>query len=150
MRRIPTASCASRKSHLSKNVLSRNWGSDPRVHDARIVPTDTVTVEPLPTQSPAEIASQAILSRPEYQAAKIQLTNTEISLQGTKNELRPELDLVGNVQNNGLAGSVIPLWRRSPRVHITDWRRLRNRPRATLQVRLPDLQRGTESDSAHS
>jgi outer membrane protein TolC len=89
---------------ILKNILSRNWGSDPLVHDARIVPTDTVTVEPLPTQSPAEIAVQAVSNRPEYQAAKLQLTNTEISLKGTQNELRPELDLVGNIQNNGLAG----------------------------------------------
>jgi outer membrane protein TolC len=98
---------------ILKNVLSRNWGSDPLLHDARIVPTDTVTVEPLPTQSPTEIVAQAIANRPEYQAAKLQLTNTEISLKGTKNELRPELDLFGNIQNNGLAGpgnpALVPL-----------------------------------------
>jgi outer membrane protein TolC len=90
---------------ILKNILSRNWGSDPVVHDARIIPTDTVMVEELPTQTPAQIAAQAVPSRPEYQAAKLQLNNTEISLQGTKNELRPELDLVGSIQNNGLAGS---------------------------------------------
>ncbi len=93
---------------ILKNVLSRSWGDDPMVHDARIVLTDTVTLEPLPTQTPAEIVTQAIPNRPEYQAAKLQLTNTEISLKGTKSELRPELDLVGNLQNNGLAGAGNP------------------------------------------
>ena len=89
------------------------------VHDARIVPTDTLTVEPLPTQTPSEIVTQAIPKRPEYQAAKLQLTNSEISLKGTKNELRPELDLVGNIQNNGLAGPGIPRSRHFPPESIT-------------------------------
>jgi outer membrane protein TolC len=93
---------------ILKNVLSRNWGSDPLVHDARIVPTDTVTIEPLPTQTPSDIVAQAIANRPEYQAAKLQLTNSTISLAGTKNELRPELDLFGNIQNNSLAGAGNP------------------------------------------
>jgi outer membrane protein TolC len=89
---------------IIKNVLARNWGDDPIVHEARIIPTDTLSLEPLPTQSPSQIVGLALLHRPEYQAAKLQLTNTEISLKGTKNELLPEIDLVGNVQTSGLAG----------------------------------------------
>jgi len=89
---------------IMKNVLARNWGEEPLVHDARIVPTDALTIEPLPTASPTDLVSGALVSRPEYQAAKLQLTNTEINLTGTRNELRPELDLVGTVQNSGLAG----------------------------------------------
>ncbi len=91
---------------ILKNVLFRNWGDDPAVHDARIVPTDTLSLEPLPAQAVGEIVALALQSRPEYQAAKLQLTNTQINLKGTKNELLPELDLVGNIQNGGLAGSV--------------------------------------------
>jgi outer membrane protein len=85
---------------IMKNVLSRNWGDDRAVHDATIVPTDDLALEPLPTQTPAEIAAQALQSRPEYQAAKLQLTNSEISLKGTKNELLPELDIVGTFASN--------------------------------------------------
>lgn len=91
---------------ILKNVITRNWGDDPTVHDAKIVPTDTLTIEPLPKQSPAEIVALALQNRPEYQAAKLQLANTEISLKGTKNELRPELDLVGSAQSSGLAGAM--------------------------------------------
>jgi outer membrane protein TolC len=36
------------------------------------------------------------------------LTNSEISLKGTRNELLPEIDLVGSVQATGLAGSYNP------------------------------------------
>jgi len=89
---------------IMKNVLTRNWGSDPVVHDARIVPTDVLAIEPLPTAPAAELVANALNTRPEYQSAKLQLVNTEINLTGTRNELRPELDLVGTVQNSGLAG----------------------------------------------
>ncbi|MDP9053516.1 MAG: TolC family protein [Acidobacteriota bacterium] len=93
---------------ILKNVLARNWGDDPLVHEARIVPTDTLSLEALPAQSPAEIVAMALLNRPEYQAAKLQLTNTEISLKGTKNGLLPEIDVVGSVQTGGIAGAYNP------------------------------------------
>lgn len=93
---------------IIKNVLTRNWAGDPLVHDARIIPTDMLTIEPLPAQTPGEIATAALARRPEYQAAKLQLVNTQISLKGTTNELLPEIDLVGNVQNGGIAGPLNP------------------------------------------
>lgn len=89
---------------ILKNVLSRNWGDDPMVHDATIVPTDALGLEPLPTQTSAEIVAMALVNRPELQAAKLQLTNSEISLKGTKNELKPEIDLVGSFTSAGIAG----------------------------------------------
>lgn len=93
---------------ILKNVLTRNWGEDPLVHDARIIPTDNLTIEPLPTQTPGELVTMALQNRPEYQAAKLQLTNSQISLRGTKNELLPELDVVGSFQFSGLAGGLNP------------------------------------------
>jgi outer membrane protein len=93
---------------ILKNVLARNWAGDPAVHDARIVPTDSLALEPLPAQTTAEIVDLALQNRPEYQAAKLQLTNSQISLKGTRNELLPELDLVGTFQNSGLAGAQNP------------------------------------------
>jgi outer membrane protein len=93
---------------ILKNVLSRSWGDDPLVHDARIIPTDTLTLEPLPVQSPSEIVAQAFANRPELEAARIQLANTEISLKGTKNELLPEIDLVGTIAGSGIAGPANP------------------------------------------
>jgi len=89
---------------ILKTVLSRSWGDDPLVHDARIVPTDTLTLDPLPAGPTTEIVTQALANRPDYLAAKIQLTNTEINLKGTKNELLPEIDLTGSYLAGGLAG----------------------------------------------
>ncbi len=95
---------------ILKNVLSRNWGDDPAVHDARIVPTDTLAIEDLPTGTPSEIVNQALVNRPELSAAKLQLTNTEINLKGTKNELLPEIDLVGTIAGSGIAGPASSLF----------------------------------------
>ena len=89
---------------ILKTALSRSWGDDPLVHDARIIPTDTLTLDPLPEQRPADFVTQALANRPDYQAAKIQLTNTEINLKGTKNELLPEIDVTGSYVAGGLAG----------------------------------------------
>lgn len=91
---------------ILKNVLARNWADNPMVHDARIIPTDTLSIDPLPARTPADLMALALANRPEYQAARLQLTNSEISLKGTKNELLPELDLVGSLQNSGIAGPV--------------------------------------------
>ena len=90
---------------IFKNVLSRNGISDPLIHDARIIPTDTMSLDPLPTETATDFIAQALANRPELQAAKLQIANSEISLKGTRNGLLPQLDLIGNVQNAGLAGS---------------------------------------------
>jgi len=51
----------------------------------------------------------AFESRPDLMEAKLQIENTRISLEGSRNALKPELDLVGTVQNNGLSGPLNPL-----------------------------------------
>jgi len=89
---------------ILKNVLTRGGVSEPLVHNARIVPTDALSLDALPTEEAADFVALALANRPELQAAKLQVDNAQISLKGTRNGLRPELDLVGSVQNNGLAG----------------------------------------------
>jgi outer membrane protein TolC len=46
----------------------------------------------------------ALQYRPDYLAALKQLENTQISLEGSRNAVRPELDIVANASNTGLAG----------------------------------------------
>jgi outer membrane protein TolC len=99
---------------ILKNVLTRDLGSDPLVHDARIVPTDPVSVAPLPSQPAEELVRLALLYRPDYAAAVKQLTNTKIQLEGTRNAVRPELDIVANALNSGLAGGPNSLYAVSP------------------------------------
>ncbi len=91
---------------ILKNVLSRGFWADPALRDARIVPTDPLVLEPLPSQTTAELEQMAIRNRPELQAANLQVTNAEINIEGTRNELKPQLDLVGNMSDAGLAGAL--------------------------------------------
>ena len=93
---------------ILKNTLSRNGNADPLVHSARVIPTDTITVEGPPPQTAEEFIRMALDSRPEIQAARLQVANSEISLKGSRNGLLPQLDIVGGAPNNSLAGSLNP------------------------------------------
>ena len=95
---------------IFRNVLTRNAAADPLVRAARIIPTDTITVDPLPLDTPDELIRQALEIRPEMQAAKLQISNSEISIRGSRNGLRPQLDVVANASNASLAGGANPLF----------------------------------------
>jgi len=101
---------------ILKNVLTRDLSSDPLVHDARIVPTDPINVAPVPTQTPLELEQIALQFRPDYLAAVKQLTNTQIQLEGSRNAVKPELDVVANALNSGLAGAASALYSGAPPV----------------------------------
>ncbi len=89
---------------LLKNVLFRSGVSDPAIRSLRIVPTDPIRVDDEALLPSEQLAAQALENRPEYSAAKLQLANSAISLKGTRNALLPQLDIVANAQNSGLAG----------------------------------------------
>jgi outer membrane protein TolC len=93
---------------IFKNVLTRNASADPIVHAARIIPTDTLSIDPLPAQPPEEMVRLALDRRPEMQAAKLQVNNSEISIKGSRNGILPQLDIVANASNSGLAGAPNP------------------------------------------
>ena len=99
---------------ILKNVLTRNAGSDPVVRSARIVATDPVSVDPLPTESTDELVRLALANRPEIQAAKLQVENSDIGLKGSRNGLLPQLDLTANASNSGLAGGANGLFTGAP------------------------------------
>jgi outer membrane protein TolC len=95
---------------LIKTLLSRQGTADPLLRDVRVIPTTPIDVpraeDPTP---PQEYIDQAFRNRPELQGGLLQIENTQIALKGTRNEMRPELDLVGTLQNAGLAGQANPL-----------------------------------------
>ncbi len=72
-----------------------------------------VAIDPLPEPSPSETFSidqlyaEAIHTRPEAAQVKIQLENAVLSLRGSQNGIRPELDLVATAENTGLAGTTL-------------------------------------------
>ncbi|MDE3198944.1 MAG: TolC family protein [Acidobacteriota bacterium] len=93
---------------ILKSVLVRDLASDPEIHDAHIVPTDPLVVADAPKQTRDELVKIALQSRPDYLASQQQIDITQTALKGSRNGLLPELDLVGNMSNAGLAGAANP------------------------------------------
>jgi outer membrane protein len=93
---------------LLKNVLTRRGTADPIVQNLRIIPLDRIQITPEPERSLQDLIKVAYDSRPDLMEAKLQVDNTRISLTGAREALKPELDLVGTVQNNGLSGPLNP------------------------------------------
>jgi outer membrane protein len=93
-----------------KTVIARRGTADPAIRAAHVVPTDPIPApgdtEVRPVQ---DLISEAFQNRPDLAAAALQIANAGISLQGSRNQLRPELDFVAILQNNGLAGQINPL-----------------------------------------
>ena len=88
------------------SVLTRKFTADPVLHGVRVVPTDPLdTPGNLPTPDANEMIRAANSNRPDLLYSGIQIDNSEIALEGSRNELRPEVDLVGNYQQTGLAGT---------------------------------------------
>jgi outer membrane protein len=95
---------------IVKTALTRGGLANPQLLPAHIIPTDALTVPEQETaQSLADLVGEAIRNRPDLAGAGLQVENSEISLKGSLNALKPQLDLVGTAQNSGLAGDLNPL-----------------------------------------
>ena len=90
-----------------KNALSRTGVANPLLSEARIVPTDQMRVPPTePIEPIQDLIGRALDNRPELAESRLQVENSKIGLAATKSAMRPTVDLVGSLQNNGLAGQV--------------------------------------------
>jgi len=82
---------------------------DGALESARIVATDAM---PEPSQeenrSVDQLYATALRARPDAAQVNIQLENAELSLRGSQNGVRPELDVVATAENSGFAGSKLP------------------------------------------
>jgi outer membrane protein TolC len=94
---------------IVKTAITRGGLGNPAIRAARIIPTDPITVPETESVRPVEdLIADAVRNRPDLAQAGIQVQNSQISLKGSFNALRPELDVVGTMQNGGLSGVVDP------------------------------------------
>jgi outer membrane protein TolC len=94
---------------IFKNVLTRQGNEDPEVRAAHIIPTDTLAIPEKDEIRPIQdLISEALANRPDLGQARLQIENSQIGLEGAKSATRPEVDLVGVMQNSGLAGTANP------------------------------------------
>jgi outer membrane protein len=92
---------------ILKNVLTRRGNEDPEVRESHLIPTDTLTIPDRDEVRPIQdLLREAIDRRPDLGQAELQVANLRIGLEGARSQTRPEVDLVGIAQNNGLAGNV--------------------------------------------
>ncbi len=142
---------------ILKNVITKRGNEDPAVRSAHIIPTDPLTV---PASDDAgqigELLAEAYRQRPDLAQAGLQVTNSELSLKGSNNNLRPEIDLVGIAENNALAGTpYLPAGTPDPALtggYGTALEQIATRKNPTygigLNVTLPLRNRVAEADAA--
>jgi outer membrane protein TolC len=92
---------------LLKNLISRNGIASPSISDSRIVPTDRIHIPDVEPVTPVQdLVAKALDRRPDLGQSRIQIDNTKIVLQGTRNALLPTISAFADVRNNALAGPV--------------------------------------------
>jgi outer membrane protein len=92
---------------IVKTAITRGGLANSSIRSVHIVATDTVKVPETESAPPVEdLIAEALRKRPDLAQAGIQVENSQINLKGSRNALRPELDVVGNVQNGGLSGNI--------------------------------------------
>ena len=90
---------------ILKNALSRTGVFDPAISEARVIPTDSLSMPAVEHVQPLQdLVEAALRNRPEIAQAEVNITNSKIALAGDKSQLLPSLDLFLNARNNGLAG----------------------------------------------
>jgi outer membrane protein len=95
---------------IVKTAITRGGLANPAIRAAHIIATDTVPAPETEAARPVEdLTAEAIRNRPDLAQAGIQVENSQISLKGSLNALRPQLDVVGTVQNGGLSGDINPV-----------------------------------------
>jgi outer membrane protein len=95
---------------IVKNVITRRSSDDIDVLNARVIPTDAIDVPEKDEIRPIQdLLAEAFANRPDLKQAGIQIDNSQISLEGSRNNLLPDIDLVGVAQNNALAGQPNPM-----------------------------------------
>jgi outer membrane protein len=93
---------------IVKNVLARR-NDDPEIREAHLIPTDALSVPEQEQLRPIQdLMADALRNRPDLGQAALQVENAQIGLAGSRSATLPEVDLVGVVQNNGLAGTSSP------------------------------------------
>ena len=90
---------------ILKTALSKTGVSSPAIAAARVIPSDQIRVPEVEPITPIqELVGQALSSRPELSQSRIQLTNQELTIRGSKNALLPTLDIIASTSNSALAG----------------------------------------------
>jgi outer membrane protein TolC len=106
---ISAQSALNYQQQIIKQAIARNL-NDPALSAAPVIPTDRVSLEPIPEESqPVEaLVQEAFQQRPELEQAVLTLRNDEITLKGARNAMLPALDVYGFYGASATGGSQSP------------------------------------------
>jgi outer membrane protein TolC len=94
---------------IFKNVLTRRGNEDSEVQSARVIPTDALSIPAVDDVRPMQdLIADALTRRPDVSQASLQIANARIGIEGARSLTKPQLDLIGIMQNNALAGQANP------------------------------------------
>jgi len=94
-----------------KNALSRNVTENAWLDDVHIVPLDHIEIPKTEEVRPLQdLIQEALANRIEIAQAKLNLESQKIMTKGTKNAILPSLSAFADVNNQGLAGPLNPLY----------------------------------------
>lgn len=90
-----------------KNALSRTGVSTPGLAEARIIPTDKISMPDTEAIEPIQdLVGKAVANRPELEQSRVNLESAKLGLKGTRSALLPTIDAFVNLQQNGLSGAI--------------------------------------------
>jgi outer membrane protein len=106
---ISAQSSLNYQQQILKQAIARNL-NDPALVAAPIIPTDRVSLEPIPEESQTveQLVQLAFQQRPELEQQVLALRNDEITLKGARNALLPQVDIFAYLSGSGVAGTVNP------------------------------------------
>ena len=89
-----------------KSMISRTGTADTVIAAVRILPTDTIVVPETENSPPMpKLIQQGLANRADLAQAAIQVRNAEITVKASRNQVRPEIDLLGAAMTRGNIGS---------------------------------------------
>jgi outer membrane protein TolC len=91
---------------ILKTQLARKGVADPALKIAHIQPTSTIVIPAIEqVANPDELVTEALANRPDLAQATLQITNGKITLEGSRNQTLPQIDLIADVQTRGSLGT---------------------------------------------
>lgn len=102
-RYIEAETAVQQQEELIKQAITKSL--DPLIRSAAIEPTDRLP-EPKPEDIPDELEAirAALAQRPDIEQTKLNLANSDIAVETSRNQLLPTLDIFGFFGGSGLSG----------------------------------------------
>jgi outer membrane protein len=96
---------------ILKNTLSRTGVASASMDEVHVIPLNHIEVPKQETLKPVkDLVTDALAARPEIQQAKVNIESSLVSMNGSKNALKPLLQAFAEFTNNALSGDVNALY----------------------------------------